>query len=593
MQTYTPPIRDMQFVLTELNDLDAISALPGYADANADLLSPVLQEAGRLASQVLAPINASGDQEGAKWKDGVVTSPAGFKAAYDAFCAGGWNGFEAEPEFGGQGMPRFLGAAVLEMWRSSNLAFSLMPLLTAGAIEALQLRGSPQLQQMFLAKMVSGEWTGTMNLTEPQAGTDLGLIKTKAVRQPDGRYKLSGQKIFITYGEHDLAENIVHLVLARTPEAPAGVKGISIFVVPKMLVNPDGSLGARNDISCVSIEHKLGIHASPTCVLSYGDQGGSIGYIVGEENTGLATMFIMMNKARFAVGMEGLGSAELAYQKALGYARNRVQSRDLSGGNASVPIINHPDVRRMLMWMKSHTEAMRALAYTVAWHADFAAKHPDAAARKQHQALVDFFIPIVKGWSTEVGIHVASLGIQIHGGMGYMEETGAAQIWRDSRIATIYEGTTAIQANDLIGRKLAREGGATLNLWIAMLNSTVQALETHDNAQIQQLAPSLAEASVAVREAGAWLAENYGNDIKGVHAGAVPFLELCGIAAGTWLLAKSALIAANKIANGSKEAFYQDKIHTVTFFAAHVSSHAHALSHTIRYGANAVLAGFS
>src|ERR671930_1297600 len=459
MSTYQAPLKDMKFVLHELAGVAEVAKLPGYEDASADTVDAILEEAAKFATGVLDPINYSGDQEGSKWADGAVRTPAGFREAYQQFCQGGWNALPFESEWGGQGLPRLVSTPVQEMWKSANLSFSLCPLLTQGAIEALLLRGSDELKRRYLPKMVEGSWTGTMNLTEPQAGSDLSLVRTRAERQGE-HYLISGQKIFITYGEHDLA---VHLVLARTPDAPEGVKGISLFVVPKFIPNADGTAGKRNAAKCASIEHKLGIHASPTAVMVY---ERAVGYLVGEENRGLEYMFIMMNAARFAVGLEGVAIAERAFQRALAFAKERIQGRDLVQGGKPVPIIRHPDVRRMLMLMKSQTEAMRALAYTTAAAMDYARKHPDAEARKRHQAFVDLMIPVVKGWSTETGIEIASLGVQVHGGMGFVEETGAAQYLRDARITTIYEGTTGIQAMDLVGRKVQREAGATAKSWL-------------------------------------------------------------------------------------------------------------------------------
>jgi alkylation response protein AidB-like acyl-CoA dehydrogenase len=447
MSSYQAPLKDMRFALNHLAGLADVAKLPGYEEATPETVDAILEEASKFASEVLDPINFSGDREGSKWSDGEVRTPKGFRDAYKKFCEGGWNALPFEAEWGGQGLPKLVSTPVQEMWKSSNLSFSLCPLLTQGAIEALLLRGSDSVKQTYLPNMVEGKWTGTMNLTEPQAGSDLSLVKTRAERAGD-HYLISGQKIFITYGEHDMAENIVHLVLARTPDAPAGTKGISLFVVPKFI-------GAkRNAAKCASIEHKLGIHASPTAVMVYEK---AVGDLVGEENRGLEYMFIMMNAARFAVGLEGVAIAERAFQRALAFARERVQGRDLAGSPGAVPIIRHPDVRRMLMLMKSQAEAMRALAYTTAAAMDVAAK----TESKTHQAFVDLMIPVVKGWCTETGIEVASLGVQVHGGMGFVEETGAAQYLRDARITTIYEGTTGIQAMDLVGRKIAREGGAT------------------------------------------------------------------------------------------------------------------------------------
>ncbi len=430
--SYQAPLKDMRFVLNELAGLDEVAKLPGYEDATPDTVDAILEEASKFASEVLDPINFSGDREGSKFTDGAVRTPKGFQHAYQQFCEGGWNALPFGAEWGGQGLPRLVSTPVQEMWKSSNMSFSLCPLLTQGAIEALLLRGSEPLKQAYLPKMVEGKWTGTMNLTEPQAGSDLALVRTRAERSGE-HYLISGQKIFITYGEHDLAENIVHLVLARTPDAPEGVKGISLFVVPKFLND-----GKRNTARCASIEHKLGIHASPTAVMVYDK---AVGYLVGEENKGLSYMFIMMNAARFSVGLEGVAISERAFQRALAYAKERLQGKDLAEGAKTVPIIRHPDVRRMLMLMKSQTEAMRALAYVVAAAMDFAHK----TQSKAHQAFVDLMIPVVKGWCTETGIEVASLGVQVHGGMGFVEETGAAQYLRDARITTIYEGTTGIR----------------------------------------------------------------------------------------------------------------------------------------------------
>src|ERR1700756_3146836 len=462
MSTYEAPLRDMQFVICELAGLDQLTALPGWQDTDEEVVSAILQEASRFASEVLTPLNRVGDQAGVIWKDGNVIMAPGFREAYQGYIDTGWNRLGFDPEYGGQAIPGLIGAAVQEMWKSANLAFSACFQLTQGAIEALLLRGTDDQKRKFLPKMVEGRWTGTMNLTEPQAGSDLAAVRTRAIRQADGTYRILGQKIFITYGEHDLSENIIHLVLARTPDAPPGVKGISLFIVPKFLVNDDGSLGSRNDAFCLSVEHKLGIHGSPTCVLSYGDQGGAVGYLIGEENRGLEYMFTMMNVARISVGLEGVGIGERAYQQAREYARTRVQGRDISGSEGPVPIIRHPDVRRMLLLMKAQTEATRALAYVVVAARDLAGHHPDEQTRQRNQAFVELMTPVVKGWSTETGIEIASLGIQVHGGMGYVEETGAAQHWRDARITTLYEGTTGIQANDLIGRKIARDQGRTI-----------------------------------------------------------------------------------------------------------------------------------
>ena len=587
MSAYRAPLKDMKFVLNELAGLGDVAKLPGYGEATPDTVEAILEEASKFASGVLDPINYSGDQEGSKWADGAVRTPKGFREAYKQFCEGGWNALPFEAEWGGQGLPRLVSTPVQEMWKSSNMSFSLCPLLTQGAIEALLLRGAPELQRRYLPKMVEGHWTGTMNLTEPQAGSDLSLVRTRAERQGD-HFLISGQKIFITYGEHDMSENIVHLVLARTPEAPEGVKGISLFVVPKFMPNADGTLGKRNPAKCASIEHKLGIHASPTAVMVYDK---AVGYVVGEENRGLEYMFIMMNAARFAVGLEGVAIAERAFQRALAFAKERVQGRDLvqgaQGTNAAVPIIRHPDVRRMLMLMKSQTEAMRALAYTTAAAMDYAHKHPDAEARKQHQAFVDLMIPVVKGWSTETGIEVASLGVQVHGGMGFVEETGAAQYLRDARITTIYEGTTGIQAMDLVGRKIAREAGATAKAWLASLKALDAELGRSGNADIKALRAQLAQGAQAVADGVNYIVET--KDPRATFAGAVPFLKLMGIVAGGWQMARAALAAEKKLASGDRP-FLEAKISTARFYGDQVLVQAPALRDTVVKGSPAVMA---
>jgi alkylation response protein AidB-like acyl-CoA dehydrogenase len=583
MSAYVAPLKDMRFVLHELAGLAEVAKLPGYAEATPDTVDAILEEAAKFASGVLDPLNRTGDAEGAQWKDGAVTTPTGFKDAYRQYVEAGWGALSIPSELGGQGLPRIVATPVEEMWCSSNMSFSLCPMLTQGALHAIELRGSEHLRKTFLPKMASGEWTGTMNLTEPQAGSDLALVKTRAVREGD-HYRITGQKIFITYGEHDLTDNIVHLVLARTPDAPEGVKGISLFIVPKFLVNPDGSLGKRNEARCASIEHKLGIHASPTAVMLFEN---ALGYLVGEENKGLAYMFIMMNAARFAVGLEGVSIAERAFQRALAYAKDRMQGRDLAGG-ATVPIIRHPDVRRMLMLMKSQTEAARALAYVVAAALDAAARHPDAKSRQQHQAFVDLMIPVVKGWSTETGIEVASLGVQVHGGMGFIEETGAAQHLRDARITTIYEGTTGIQANDLVGRKIAREGGGTAKSWLAHLKVFDADLAQSTNADIKAIRVSLATGASAVGDAVDYIVANAGKDVMAAFAGAVPFLKLMGIVAGGWQMARAALAAEKKLGSGDK-AFYAAKIGTARFYADQVLVQAPSLRDTVVKGASAVM----
>ncbi|MDC6133749.1 acyl-CoA dehydrogenase family protein, partial [Burkholderia gladioli] len=447
--SYIAPVKDMLFVMKELAGIDDVATLPGFEDAGFDTAQAVLDESAKFCGEVLAPLNVEGDKQPSSWSQGAVTATAGFGEAFRQFVAGGWQGLQHPTEYDGQGLPKLIATPCIEMLNASNLSFALCPLLTDGAIEALLTAGTDEQKTRYVPKLISGEWTGTMNLTEPQAGSDLALVRSRAEPQGDGSYKVFGTKIFITWGEHDMADNIVHLVLARTPSAPEGVKGISLFIVPKFLVKEDGSLGERNDVHCVSIEHKLGIKASPTAVLQYGDHGGAIGYLVGEENRGLEYMFIMMNAARFGVGMQGIGVADRAYQKAAAFAKERVQSRPVDGSaKQSVTIIHHPDVRRMLGTMRALTEGARALAYVAAAHSDQAHAHPDAAERARHQAIYEYLVPVVKGWSTEMVNEVASLGVQVHGGMGFIEETGAAQYYRDARILAIYEGTTAIQADD-------------------------------------------------------------------------------------------------------------------------------------------------
>ncbi len=587
MSEYKAPLRDMHFVLQELAGLAEVAKLPGYEEINAELVDQILEESAKFASGVLSPLNKPADKEGSKWDKGKVTTPKGFKEAYRQFVEAGWNALQAPAEHGGQGLPKIVSTPVVEMWKSANLSFSLVTMLTAGAVEALILRGTEEQKKQYLPKMIAGSWTGTMNLTEPQAGSDLALVRTKAVREGD-HYRVSGQKIFITYGEHDLAENIVHLVLARVEGAPEGVRGISMFLVPKFLVSADGSPGQRNEVQCASIEHKLGIHASPTAVLVYEN---AVGYLVGEENRGLEYMFIMMNLARFAVGMEGLAISERAYQQALAFAKERVQSRDVAGGGKAVTIIHHPDVRRMLMSMKSQTEAMRALAYVVAAAVDKSLRHPDKEERTRNQAFVDLMIPIVKGWFTETGIDVASTGIQVHGGMGFIEETGAAQHLRDARITTIYEGTTGIQANDLIGRKVAREGGATAKEVIAVMRAVEAELGKAAGEDMAATREAFSAALTAAEECVSWMVITYGNDIKAAHAGAVPFLKLMGIVCGGWQMARAALVARQRLSEGKgNKSFYEAKIKTARFYADHVLTQAPGLRNAIVHGAAGVMA---
>jgi 3-(methylsulfanyl)propanoyl-CoA dehydrogenase len=589
MSVYTAPLKDMRFVLNELAGLSEVAKLPGYEEATPDTVDAILEEAARFAAEVLDPLNRSGDREGSNWADGEVRTPKGFRDAYRKFAEGGWNALPFEPDWGGQGLPKLVATPVDEMWTSANMSFSLCPLLTQGAVHALVLRGSQALQQTYIPRMVTGEWTGTMNLTEPQAGSDLALVKTRALRVKDDKqgdhYRISGQKIFITYGEHDLAKQIVHLVLARTPDAPEGTKGISLFVVPKFLVRPDGSLGERNGARCASLEHKLGIHASPTAVMIYEN---AVGYLVGDENRGLETMFIMMNAARFGVGLEGVAIAERAFQRALAFSRERLQGRDLVAGGSTVPIIRHPDVRRMLMLMKSQTEAMRALAYVVAAALDFATKSTQPEEQKRHQAFVDLMIPVVKGWCTETGIEVASLGVQVHGGMGFVEETGAAQYLRDARITTIYEGTTGIQAMDLVGRKIAREGGASARAWLGELKACDAELARSSNPDVQSLRRQLAAGAQALAECVQFIVAE--KNPHAAFAGAVPFLKLAGIVAGGWQMARAALAADSLSSRSGDASFYQAKVATARFYGDHVLVQAPGLRDTVVQGGAAVMA---
>ena len=597
--SYTAPVKDMLFCMKELADLEAIAKLPGFDDAGLETAQAVLEECARFSGEVLAPLNREGDIHPSSWKDGVVTTTPGFKQAFRQFGEGGWQGLQHPGDFGGQGLPKTIGAACIEMINSANLSFALCPLLTDGAIEALLTAGTPEQQQRFIPKMISGEWTGTMNLTEPQAGSDLALVRTRAEPLGDGRYRLFGTKIFITFGEHDMASNIVHLVLARVVGAPEGVKGISLFIVPKFLVGDDGALGARNDAWCVSIEHKLGIKASPTAVLQFGDKGGegldgpgAIGTLIGEENRGLEYMFIMMNAARYAVGLQGIAVAERAYQKAAAFAKERVQSRPVDGSVAgSATIIHHPDVKRMLMTMRAYTEGCRAMAIVAAAAFDAAHHHPDGDARKEHQAFYEFMVPLVKGYSTEMSIEVASLGVQVHGGMGFIEETGAAQYLRDARILTIYEGTTAIQANDLVGRKTARDGGRVAKAIAAQIAST----EVELGASVSPAARSMRKRLQAARESFLEVVDFIGRESKAnpnaVFAGSVPYLMLAGNLMAGWQMARSLLAAERLRAAGVGDAAFLDaKIATARFYAEHLLSKAPGQRDAIIDGAESVTA---
>lgn len=589
--TYRAPLKDMLFVLNELAGLPHIQALPECEDATPETVEAILEEHAKFTAEVIAPLNWIGDQSPSTWKAGVVTTSKGFKEAFKQFGAAGWQGVQHPTEFGGQGLPKIVATPCIEMLNAASLSFALCPLLSDGAIEALLTAGSDAMKAMYLEKLISGTWTGTMNLTEPQAGSDLAMVRTRAVPRADGSFAVFGTKIYITYGEHDMAENIVHLVLARTPDAPEGVKGISLFLVPKFLVNPDGSLGARNDVHCVSIEHKLGIKASPTAVLQFGDQGGAIGSLVGEENRGLEYMFVMMNAARFGVGMQGIGIAERAYQQAVAYAKDRIQSRDLAGSAGPVAIIQHPDVKRMLMTMRAQIEAARALAYVAAARSDLAHHHADAAVRQLNQAQYEYLVPIIKGWSTEMSVDVTSTGIQVHGGMGFIEETGAAQYYRDARILPIYEGTTAIQANDLVGRKTVRDGGATAKSLLKDAHSAAAALAASHHVDLQAISVQLTVAVNALEEVVDYIAHNMKSDIKAVFAGSVPYLKMAGIVLGGWQMGRAALVAAQKLEQNSADAsFYQAKIATARFFAEHYLVQAEGLKTSILLGSVGTLA---
>ncbi|MEI7872708.1 MAG: acyl-CoA dehydrogenase [Alphaproteobacteria bacterium] len=566
--TYTAPLADMRFALREVAGLARVSALPGYEHATDDTVDAVLEEAAKLAGNGLAPLNRDGDKVGAKLENGVVRSAPGFAAIYKEFVAGGWNSLPFDPEFGGQGMPWLLATTVQEMWQAANMGFGLVLLLNQGAIDAIHHHGSPEQRSAYLPKMISGEWTGTMNLTEPQAGSDLGQLKSRAIKKDD-HYLVTGQKIFITYGEHDMAENIVHLVLARTPDAPAGVRGISLFIVPKFLAGADGGLGKRNDLRCVSLEHKLGIHASPTCVMSFGDDGGAVGYLVGEEGRGLSYMFTMMNNARLSVGIQGLAIAERAYQQAAAFARTRVQSKDDGSPKPeAVSIVHHADVRRMLMTMRAQIEAMRALGYYTAAGIDGALRHPDKETARKTQDRVDLLIPIVKAWFTDLGNEIASTGVQIHGGMGFIEETGAAQHLRDARILPIYEGTNGIQARDLVGRKVAKDGGETMLALVAEMRALADEMKAAPGDDLAAIRTSLLASADALEDATKWVAQSVKADLVTALAGSVPFLRLAGTALGGWLLARSALVAQTRLATRDGDpAFLEAKLITARFYA--------------------------
>ena len=588
--SYIAPVKDMLFGI-KLAGIDKVAQLPGFEEAGYDTAEAVLGECAKFNENVIAPLNWPGDQAPSWIKDGVVTTTKGFKEAFKQYAEGGWQGIQHPAEHGGQGLPKLIGTACIEMLNSANMSFALCPLLSDGAIEALETAGSDEQKALYMPKLISGQWTGTMNLTEPQAGSDLAMVRSKAVPQDDGTYRISGQKIYITYGEHDMAENIVHLVLARTPSAPEGVKGISLFIVPKFLTDSSGKLGKRNDVFCASIEHKLGIKASPTAVLIYGDDkgevgAGAIGTLIGQENRGLEYMFIMMNAARFAVGMQGVAVSERAYQKAVQYARDRTQSRDLAGSSGPVPIIQHPDVKRMLMTMRGLTEGARAMALITAAAYDASHAAPDEATRKQNMAFYEFMVPIVKGFATEMSLETTSLGVQIHGGMGFIEETGAAQHYRDARILPIYEGTTAIQANDLIGRKTLRDAGAVAKAICAQVKATEAELAKRDHIAARNMAKKLAEARVALEQVVEYVVANTKGNIKDVFAGSVPYLMLTGYTLAGWALARGALAALD--GDAPDDAFAAAKLTTANFYATSLLPRARALADSVLEGGAAV-----
>ena len=583
MSTYLAPTRDMRFVLNELAGLPDVNQLPGFKEATAETVDAVLEEAGKFAAEVLAPLNRPGDIAGAKFNDAGVMPPEGFKDAYRAFVDSGWASLPFEPEFGGQGLPELVAAATNEIWQSANMGFALCPMLTEGCAVALGIHGSHDMKAIFLPKLVSGEWTGTMNLTEPQAGSDLAEIRTRAVPNGD-TYLISGRKIFITWGDHDFTDNILHLVLARLPDAPPGIKGISLFLVPKYMVNADGSTGRRNDVHPISIEHKLGIHSSPTCVMSYGDDGGAHGYLVGAEHDGIACMFTMMNHARLSVGIQGLSISERAYQQALAYAKEREQGRR-PGQSGRARIIQHADVRRMLMLMKSGCEAMRAVAYVAAASLDHVNQSTDGSGHGDRFALLT---PVVKAWSTELAQEITSLGVQVHGGMGYIEETGAAQHFRDARITSIYEGTNGIQAQDLVGRKIIRDGGKAIRELIGEIRQTMADLSDADANQAV-IKRALDDATGKLEQATDWLLSNYRDDPDAPGSAAINYLMLMGYVCGGWQMARAAMIAAQKSASSGDE-FYRSKTVTARFYAEHYLPRTAGHFSAIRAGSGTIMA---
>jgi alkylation response protein AidB-like acyl-CoA dehydrogenase len=587
--TYHAPVKQLRFALNAIAGLPRLYGNSAHADLGDEVVDAVLEEAGRFADEVVAPLNRVGDREGSRLENGKVTLPTGFVGAYRAFVAAGWNGITGAPEFGGQGLPHAVGVAVQEMWQAANMSLALCPLLSQGAIEALTAHGTPQQLRTYLPKLIEGVWTGTMNLTEPQAGSDVGALKTKAVRQADGTYKITGTKIFITWGEHDAADNIIHLVLARLPEAPPGTRGISLFLVPKVLVKDDGSLGARNDVRCVGLEHKLGIHASPTCVMSFGDGGGATGFLIGHENKGMSAMFTMMNAARLNIGVQGVAIAERAFQQALAFARERKQGKPFGLQHETVemqPIIFHADVRRMLLTQKAIAEAGRALCLANAVAIDEARHGETPVIRAAAKAREELLTPLSKGWCTDMGVEAASLGVQIHGGMGFIEETGAAQHYRDARITPIYEGTNGIQAIDLIGRKLALEGGEAVRRFLSEVGESAALCERTPQVQLNAIARELSRAHKAAESATAWLQQRMRTSPSDALPGASPYLRMLGFLAGAHYLARGALVAHERLTKGEGDrSFLATRLAVAQFFAEQLLPQAEALLGPITRGA--------
>ncbi|PID46358.1 MAG: acyl-CoA dehydrogenase [Proteobacteria bacterium] len=587
MSIYAAPIKEFQFVLEELADLNAIAQFPGFEEATPEMVGAILEEAGKLATNVLDPINYSGDQQGAKLVDGKVQAADGFAEAYQQFIENGWTSVNFPEEVGGQGLPFLVQSAATEMWNAANASFALCPLLTAGAVEALLAHGSPELNKTYLEQMVSGNWTGTMNLTEPQAGSDLAAVRAQA--EPVGdHYLIKGQKIFITWGDHEMSENVLHLVLARLPGAPEGVKGISLFLVPKFLVNEDGSLGERNDAYAISLEHKMGIHASPTCVMSFGDNGGAVGYLVGEPNNGLACMFTMMNHARLEVGMQGVGVSDRAYQRAVSYARERKQGT-AHGHDGRVAIIHHPDVRRMLMHMRAMTEAARAVSFMCSSAHDISHHSEDADQRAYYARRLGLLTPVAKAWCTEVGMEVTSLGVQVHGGMGFMQETGAEQHMRDARIFPIYEGTNGIQANDLVGRKLLRDRGEAMGEFLAELQAFNESLEEHFD-EGSGWRSGFNEALSAFEDATHYLLFSVNENPNAAPSASFNYMMCMGVLAGGWLMIRSAIAAQAKIDAGESDTFYKSKITTAQFYVEQILPRALAHKTAVMSGADSIMA---